>query len=1282
MRTNSTCKRVLFTFFIFLALFAESLQAQTENACDERPTYLYWVGGASNDFFDEANWRLANKKVFTTTTGTVGEPECKPGMQPKFVICPRDFNPEDDKVPAAGTLDPGAMILYNLYMANADVTISSPLVFSCIDKGLNIHSSKLTVNAPVTGTLHLDNSSTVRIASPSFGAGLRISLQDYNSWVYFDKINPAQLAQLPLSSWMVNYLVPANLTPLLLNQYYQHGSVVRRNPADYSPLTVYDDIGFDGSSTTVGIDNIYAGSAIPGDMNRKIRSFKLRRGFMVTLAVNSNGTGKSQVFIASEKDLELPDLPASLSGNVSFIRVLPWNWVSKKGTGGSYPMLDAGWYYSWSATQNTRLNYEYVPMTWGAGTTNPQGIKAIIDKDKVTHLLGFNESDNCNGESGQFLNLCQPEVAVAYYERLMGSGLRLGTPAPRENGPTTWLRQFAALAKERNVRFDFVAVHWYDWGSNPSSSPFADPQQVFNRFKAYLQQVYSEYKLPIWITEFNANPNRDNSVQAAFLQLALPYLETLSYVERYAYFQPNRANATTTANITSANYLDGSTLTNIGQLYLDHTSTPSMPDSTYQCANNLNGLDQPLPVMQEQQFVFEAECGKFPGSKWTVGEDPAASNGKYLKGNTQAAGETSLSTQVHFDFEVTEEAPFRVWVRARSSTGIMVIQIDHDRFDTIRSVNSTSFQWISVPRLYSFKPGAHRVSLALVNNITEFDQVAVVAGSDDVNSPVQGAGYCEPEAFVWGREAPAAPIFAEAEVASLIGGNWSVRTDDKAIGGQFVQSGVFASPASAPGNEGRITFSLDVAAAGAYQFWAKLQALDASATQLWIKIDNDEFRPWNGLQQNNYLWKWKRYDPASADLTRQEYLFLEPGAHTFTLAYASGEVMVDRVALMPAGGMPAAIDPDVIVESGPQSFEAEEATLLGTATIVNCVTSSNGKQVNLGNVGTNGVRFTNVLAGSNGTYQLVIHYMTAVQRNLRVIVNGTQLPLQRMVMSGAWCFLGGSPGTWYMSVNLNSGENVIDLRPVAGTEAPFIDKIEVRPALASLEAELAEISGNSTIVSCVRASNAGLVNMNFLTTNAVQFNDISVPVSGIYNLNISYISEPVRTMKMSIDGDAGTSLSFPSSGPWCASNGAPVVKSVQLHLTQGVHTIRFQPNSGEAPLLDKVDIVATVTDGEEQLMTGILPLESAALATMRPSLSPLSGKLFPNPARPGASVHIPLMQGRQAAIISIFDARGAMIRRTTQGDSSGYTLPYVTPGIYLIKVEQAGQSKIYRLMVQ
>jgi hypothetical protein len=46
--------------------------------------------------------------------------------------------------------------------------------------------------------------------------------------------------------------------------------------------------------------------------------------------------------------------------------------------------------------------------------------------------------------------------------------------------------------------------------------------------------VHDQYGLPIWITEWNANPARDTPVQRAFTQMALQWMDTTPWIERYA----------------------------------------------------------------------------------------------------------------------------------------------------------------------------------------------------------------------------------------------------------------------------------------------------------------------------------------------------------------------------------------------------------------------------------------------------------------------------------------------------------------------------------------------------------------------------------------------------------------------------------------------------------------------------------------------------------------------------------------------------------------------------
>ena len=301
---------------------------------------------------------------------------------------------------------------------------------------------------------------------------------------------------------------------------------------------------------------------------------------MATMAINADGTGLSQVYIASEEDLIINNLPSSLLSDVSFIRVVPWNWVDKKGTGGDILGLNNSWFYRWSNNGVSDMERECTPMAWGKGAADSQeDVDKYIGKYKTTHVLAFNESDNCNDQSGQYGDLCNTDVAVATYENLMKTGLRLVSPSCRENAPFGWLKEFYDKATTQNIRIDVIGVHWYDWGSNPANSPNANPQNVFNRFKNYLQNVYDLYGLPIWITEFNANPNRATWVNKGFMELALPYLESLDYVERYAWFQPNSG---------VADYYENDNYTAVGEFYKNQISTPAIPNASLSSNSNLN----------------------------------------------------------------------------------------------------------------------------------------------------------------------------------------------------------------------------------------------------------------------------------------------------------------------------------------------------------------------------------------------------------------------------------------------------------------------------------------------------------------------------------------------------------------------------------------------------------------------------------------------------------------------------------------------------------------------
>lgn len=201
-------------------------------------------------------------------------------------------------------------------------------------------------------------------------------------------------------------------------------------------------------------------------------------------------------------------------------------------TGVSQALADSGasWYYTWSPNHSgisTPSGVQFVPMIWGSADVTSAALSQAEQYGSV--LLGFNEPDNASQSD---LSVSQ---ALSLWPQLMATGMTLGSPAVTAGGaaPGGWLDQFMAGVAARGYRVNFIALHWY-------GSDFATATAVA-QLKSYLQGVYARYHLPIWLTEFAlanwaAGTFPTDSQQAAFLSAALPMLQGLSYVQRYAWF--------------------------------------------------------------------------------------------------------------------------------------------------------------------------------------------------------------------------------------------------------------------------------------------------------------------------------------------------------------------------------------------------------------------------------------------------------------------------------------------------------------------------------------------------------------------------------------------------------------------------------------------------------------------------------------------------------------------------------------------------------------------------
>ena len=508
----------------------------------------HWSGSSNTeDFFDEFNWK-------ETTT---------------------------DEYPPTNSINPEEPIQFNLFItcnvvANGEIILEENVKITIINGELDAEKIR------GIGEIILNESSYLNInTSYPIDEGILIKINSDKSWVRLYDLEPTSALYYYQDNFYNENQILTYPETLRIDNYYSNGSIIRKYGLNNSNLSVYSDEGFNGESIEITSNIVHVGESILENLNDNISSFILKRGYMATFAENEDGSGNSKVFIASENDIAVSELSEYLNNKISFIRVVPWNWVTKKGTAGDILNMGNDWFYKWSNNGNSDINREYSPMAWGKGAADDDNdIEIIKDKYKSTHILAFNEPDDCNGQSGQYGNMCVVDTSLTYYKNLLKSGLRTVSPACRQGGVFDWLNEFNSKAVDQKIRIDVIAVHWYDWASNPENSPNANPQDIFNRFVNYLDSVHQIYNLPIWITEFNANKYRNEWVHRQFLQLALPFLEETEYIERYAFFEP----VTDVANFFDEN----NNFTQIGEYYHNFISTNSIVNEQYSSPSNLN----------------------------------------------------------------------------------------------------------------------------------------------------------------------------------------------------------------------------------------------------------------------------------------------------------------------------------------------------------------------------------------------------------------------------------------------------------------------------------------------------------------------------------------------------------------------------------------------------------------------------------------------------------------------------------------------------------------------
>jgi hypothetical protein len=437
----------------------------------------------------------------------------------------------------------------NLRTILTSVLLLLPCVFAAEAASLPAASRKTTVLSRLTQSVTLGASEDLHLTdSAALAADATVTLTSPDGWLFFDHVKPNDVVARYAGQILINGKAfdPETNGRIAI---YRQGAVVMAQNRDYAALTATAD-----NRTESFVCNDYYSNQPPAcapdslcrplRVDNAITHIRLARGYMATLACEPNGMGYSRVFVADTADLDV-DLPRELSGKVSFVRVVRWQYASKKGWAGSTwssmpdglkyvfqqaDLTNSTWYYNWGSRptrdpaqpDQTTYNQEFVPEKWGAGGSW-EGVYSATDSP---HLLGYNEPDHTEQSN------VTVDKAIEEWPLMMQTGLRLGSPATTN---FSWLYNFMKQCRQRNYRVDYVVVHAY-WGGLSASEWYTK-----------LKDIHDRTGRPIWIKEWNngANWTKEGwpskqadqyARQLRDISAIVSMLDTCSFVERYSIY--------------------------------------------------------------------------------------------------------------------------------------------------------------------------------------------------------------------------------------------------------------------------------------------------------------------------------------------------------------------------------------------------------------------------------------------------------------------------------------------------------------------------------------------------------------------------------------------------------------------------------------------------------------------------------------------------------------------------------------------------------------------------
>ena len=414
--------------------------------------------------------------------------------------------------------------------------LSSLLLFAAMlfaAQGNIMAANTKTTITQVTTTVTLSDDVDYIITgdAPFAGDGLINITNTEHAVLILQNIKPSKA-----SSWLKYIQMKATNNSNCQIKFYNYGCIILPYAGgdNFKPLTVYSEKNFEGESCNdFGLEysDGYMNTLTDAKLNNRIRSFKLKRGYMVTFSLKAGGRGYSRCFIAADKDLEMASLPALMDNSISSYRVFKWYDAGKKQLANdlnttTMAALDVQSSYTWSEGHNMAPDYECVPNHIYEDYPSS---RAIGKATWSPHSKNNNEPRNTSDDHPQDLN-----TILNNWENMMRTGMRLCSPASWDGSDywnaTGFLAEFLDSIDARGWRCDIIDLHCY-WAEGSFGN---------------MHYWSDKYKRPIWISEWcwgaswNHNGAFAEGVTQSQVKGALERictnLNNWDYVERYYYW--------------------------------------------------------------------------------------------------------------------------------------------------------------------------------------------------------------------------------------------------------------------------------------------------------------------------------------------------------------------------------------------------------------------------------------------------------------------------------------------------------------------------------------------------------------------------------------------------------------------------------------------------------------------------------------------------------------------------------------------------------------------------